>query len=155
MSLEQYLNYCLIEEKSTIEELLKIDNGIQMTKLTYLELLSKIRNCHRPDVILDSTYHFVIDGEPDTLYTSLLTFLSQIKKIHISRSFVGINKWLVERALNYCEENGIESQLLLDTNLEYINYDNSTEGIVIYGFPEFVQETKKLFHTEKIIEIEK
>lgn len=154
MSLEEYLLECIVREKSIIEELLTIDNKIQKTNYTYSFLLEKIRNLSGLNLIFDKPYDFITDGEPDTVYNVLLS-CPFVNRIHINRSFVAINKWLVERTKEYYQEKNVENPLFLDVENGYNNYVENDVGIILYGFSEFVNGIEEIFQDKSIAVIKK
>lgn len=154
MTLENYLLGHIIEEKSVIEELLQIDNTVQKTNYTYVTFLKKVRELPKLEIILDRPYNFVTDGDPDTVYNILISS-PFVKSIHINKSFIALNKWLVERSKEYYQEKNMEVNLSLDMELEYNKYREESTGIILYGFPEFVEEMEEIFYDKDIAVIKK
>lgn len=154
MTLADYLLGSIIREKSTIEELLSIDNKIQKTNYTYLTLLGKVKNLSGLNLIFDKPYDFITDGDPDTVYNVLLS-CPFVSRIHINRSFVAMNKWLVERTKEYYREKNVENPLFLDVKNGYNDYVENDTGIVLYGFPEFVDGIEEIFQDQSIAVIKK
>ncbi len=155
MSLREYLWNLLIEEKETLEELLRIDNQIGHTSLTYFELLGKIQYAFPIERKLDGRFYLLADGDPDTTFQALITYGSRILTVHVRSCFLGVNKWFVERTKRYYEEQGISIALSLEEREDYASYDLLDKPIVIYGFPEFVEGTKALFEDKNVIAITK
>lgn len=154
MTLENYLLALIIEEKSIIEELLHIDNSVQKTNYTYAKFLRKIRELSKLKLTLEKTYHFITDGDPDTVYNVLL-LSPMVENIHINNSFVALNKWLVERTKEYYRKTNQKITLFLDIKKEYNDYIENDTGIVLYGFPEFVRGIEEIFHDKSIAVIQK
>lgn len=152
MTLENYLLMHLLEERGIIEELLHIDNTIQKTDYTFSTLIGKIKN-KKLTFQSEECCSWITDGDPDTIYQVLLT--SPFLKIHINHSFIGINKWLIERAKNYYDENNMENSICLNIEKEYNNYVEENNDIIIYGFDEFVDGMSEVFADKNIMAIKK
>lgn len=145
----------LMEEEEIVEELLSIDNKIGKTNLTYQNLLEIMSSSKPLDLSLNSPCNFITDGEIDTVFSSLVTAAPFIKKIHINRNFVAVNKWLVEKAKNYYQGQQIDLNIDLDVEKSYNSYEDDNSMFIIYGFPEFVDGCLDLFYNKNTILIRK
>ena len=154
MNLENYLLERVLSEKAVIDELLRIDNSIQKTNYTYEMFLDKIKGIPKLSLALEEPCNFLTDGDPDTVYRVLISS-TNIRKLHINRSFVAMNKWLVERTKEYYQENGIEFSFYLDIERPYVNYIEENIGIILYGFKEFVIGLKEVLEQKNMLAIEK
>ncbi len=155
MNLREYLWNALVEEKTVVEELLKLDNRICHTGLTYFELIGKIQYGNPITEKINENIHLLTDGEVDTLYEALSTFGSKILTVHVGRKFLGLHRWLIQRTMNYYQGLGVPVTISLEDRRTYERYEDTNALIVIYGYPEFVEETQNLFLDKKTILIEK
>ncbi len=144
MSLASYILSSFEDEESIIKELLNIDNKVCMTDLTYEDLYEQFNNT-TPLLDVKERCVMLTDGDPDTVYASLINNALNIVSLHIDNSFLGINKWLVSKTYSYYFEKGIEINLKLDEDNGYVKYKNVPYKVVIYGFDDFALGTKELF----------
>lgn len=151
MSLETYLNDALLDEKAIVEELLNIDNKICDTLLNYEQLVGLLKNSKNFSQSITETVNVITDGNPEMVYRSLINYGKYINKIHVDRTFLGINKWLVERTNDYYKELGINTYINIDEGSSYLNYDDKT--VVIIGEEEFAEGISNLFSKTEIIKI--
>ncbi len=154
IKIKNYILNLIIEEREIIEELLNIDNRICKTNLTYSEFIKKIQKQNIRIENINTPCNFFTDGEPDTTFYILVNYALYVKSLNINRTFVGINKWLVERAKDWFFERGLEIDLNLDLDDNYLNYINDDTKAVICGFKEFTQGTEKLLNKKDILLIE-
>ena len=152
MRLEEYLQSLLIDEQDIIKELLRIDNSICHTNISYEQLISSFKsNKHIDDYNLDDEVNVITDGDPLYVYLSLINCGKNIMKININRNFVGINKWLIERTKQYYQDLGEFVNIELDISKSYKDYDDKL--IVVIGEDVFVEGISELFSSPKIIKI--
>lgn len=155
MTLEKYLVIMLVEEKSIIEELLQIDNGIGKTNLTYNQLLEMMTSGKYDKLSVNDKCNFITDGEVDTVFNVLITSAPFVKKLHINRNFVAINKWLVEKTKQYYLDKQLELDLMLDIQKDYSDYTNDDSMYIIYGFSEFVDGCLDILYDKNTMLIRK
>ena len=146
MDLKDYLINCIIEEKELINQLLYIDNSVQYTSVNYEQLVLKLQQVNAgSDIVFKKSVVAITDGEPETVFRALIN-ISDLKDIFINRTSLGINKYLVNRANAYYEEEKIK----LDSSKDYRKYINYEYSIVISGFDVFVEEISKEFGDKDI-----
>ncbi len=143
----------LIDEKEIIEELLKLDNAVLKRNLTYEELVKSICNAkiETIDLDLNNKYNVITDGEPDNVFSVLVTLPKNIAYININRKFLGINTWLIEQVKQFYNH---EIAISLDTSLDYQKYDISNLTIILKGYKEFVLGMSELLNNKNIIVLE-
>ncbi len=154
MTLKDYICDLLVEERSLIEELLKVDNHICQTKLTYDVLYAKIYSVVDSNEVIEHKCNYITDGEPDNVLLALMN-APKIKNLHINRTYVGINKWLTERTKEYFKEQNINVNLILDIEKGYRRYTDDNHDIVIIGPKEFIYGIASMFIEKTIIKIER
>ena len=142
MDLRTYLIDCVLNNKSLIEELLFIDNKVQYTDITYESLLDRLKNVNKYD-ILDDNFTALTDGEFDTVFKVLIS-VPNLSTIYVNRTFLGLNKYLVNKTNQYY---GYE-KIKLDDSTDYRKYHNSADKIILSGFDTFVEEISKEFNRE-------
>ena len=139
MNIKEFLVNCLLQEQSIVEELLYIDNKIQHTQLTYDNLIKKISLVSPLESLNNINEEVVIsDGEIETVFKVLISEIS-IDTIYLNNCFLGINSYLINRAVAFY---GINS-ICVDKSDNYQKYQDISKKIIIIGFDTFVEEVSK------------
>lgn len=155
MNLKDYLWNSLVEEQSTVEELLRVDNKVCHMNLSYFQLLGNIEYSFPIAEQVYGDFDIITDGDPDTVFQALVTFGGHIHHIHVNRNFLGVNTWLVEKTKKYYQEQGTSVDITLDESHVFEKYVNEKSRIILYGFKEFVESTKEILQNHQLIEIYK
>lgn len=135
-----------IENKEKIEKLLLIDNQIEKTNITFDEIVLYFKNSsNNLNININKNNLIVTEGEPFTTIDIIKSLINTSNKniLFINRSFVGINKWLVEVLAQELNEN-----LVLDINNNYNNYLNSNLNVVPIGEEEMVKQVLEDFKVQ-------
>jgi hypothetical protein len=145
-----FLNYLLssiVEEESIIKELLIIDNEIQTTNLNVEQISKFLYENMNTDKLLTANLKaeavILTEGDPFLIIKILNDLHYHIDILFINRYFVGINKWLTKKCMDY-----FDKSFCLDVEESYSHYLTSNDDIVIIGSNEFVAGTQNDFTRE-------
>ena len=117
MDLINYIENLLIDEEKIIQELISIDNKICNRNISYQEIIRVVKNIKIDNVNIDKKVDIITDGEINSVLYALINYNTNINKIHIDRTFLAINKWLIQRINEYYNIN-----IILDDKINYNNY---------------------------------
>lgn len=143
---EQFLDIVSFE-KEVILELLKIDNRVQNTNVTYddfYNMCSAVLMKDKVDFNLTGKVLFVTEGSPFITLEVLKNIMGTENEyvLFINRSFVGLNKWLCKK---FIELTGDIIKLELDIDANYNKYLDKDYNVVTLGEDGLIKAVREDF----------
>ena len=116
--MKEYILNLMEEERSIIEEVIKIDNKIQFGNVSFEQLYSEISNVVIDTKSIGEKCIAITDGMFNSTFKLLFNYSYDIECINVDCRNIGFYMWLVDRINKYDENINI----FLDTKNNYKEY---------------------------------
>lgn len=144
--MKEYILNLMEEERSIIEEVIKIDNKIQFGNVSFEQLYSEISNVVIDTKSIDEKCIAITDGMFNSTFKLLFNYSYDIECINVDCRNIGFYMWLVDRINKYDENINI----FLDTKNNYNEY-KKYDLFLVCGVDSFVDFVSNLYKEKNVI----
>lgn len=144
--MKEYILNLMEEERSILEEIIRIDNRVQFSNTTFDELYTKINNLNIDFQKLENKCIAITDGIYDSVLRVLFNYAYSIDCLNVDCRNVGFYLWLIDRINKY--DNNIS--IILDTDNNYNEY-KKYDLFIISGVDSFVDFASDLYKEKDLI----
>ena len=139
----EYIKEKINEEIDTVLKLVMIDNHIQGTDYDINTLLTFLRlNINKPFFIkkvIPEDALYILEGNPESLVIILNDTMDRITEITILENNLALNKWIVQKYYDFCNQNDIKPNRIEISN--YYHFSNC--NLVAVGSQSFADEVRQ------------